>query len=263
MRRRAAAVLLVLAAACGPSGDRVLVAAGTTLVDSGLLDAVVADYEAENPGVEVSVVGEATAQVLELGRRGGADLLITHAPAAEQAFVDEGRAARVVELLQSRFALVGPPGRVSDLDGLDPGAAFAAIAGQGWDFVTRADGSGTHEREREVWDLAGVAPDGEPWYVATGQGMGLTLQVADQRGAFTLAEEGSFLAAGDVVTLAAVDLAPSNLLANPYRAIVVEGGEEQEAAGAFVDWLLSSDGRAAIERANEELFGREIYSPGA
>ncbi len=258
--RRLAAAALVLAAACGPGGERVLVAAGTTLVDSGLLDAVIVEYEAGNPGVELSVVGEATAQTLELGRRGGADLLITHAPGAEQAFVDEGRAARVVEVLRSRFVMVGPAERVTALAGLDPPGALAAIAARGWEFVTRADGSGTHERERELWNLAGIDPGGEPWYTATGQGMGLTLQVADQRAAFTLAEEGTFLAASDVVALVPVQLAPSNLLANPYRAIVVEGGEE-EAAAAFVDWLLRPEGQAAIERANERLFGRKIYSP--
>ncbi len=260
MRRLAAAAVL-LVAACGPGGDRVLVAAGTTLVDSGLLDALVSAYEAGHPGVELSVVGESTAQVLELGRRGGADLLITHAPGAEAGFVAEGRAARVVPVLKSRFVLVGPPDRVHRLAGLDPAAAFRAIAAEGRQFVTRADGSGTHERELELWAQAGVEPAGEPWYVATGQGMGLTLQVADQRDAFTLAEEGTFLAAEAVVGLVPVDPGgdPARL-SNPYRAIVVNGGEE-EAAGDFVDWLLSPGGRRVIESANETLFGRVVYSP--
>ncbi len=237
-----------------------IVAAGTTLVDSGILDAVVAEYERAHPGAELSVVGEATAQVLELGRRGGADLLLTHAPGAEEAFLAEGRAARVEEVLRSSFVLVGPAEHAGALAGLEPAAAFGRIAAEGWAFATRADGSGTHERERELWDLAGVAPDGQPWYAATGQGMGLTLQVADQRDAFTLAEEGTFLAAADVVRLAAMDLARSDLLANPYRAIVVADGEE-EAASAFVDWLLGPPGRAAIEEASEDLFGGPVFTP--
>ncbi len=259
--RQLAAALLVLAAACGPGGDRVLVAAGTTLVDSGLLDALVAEYEAAHPGVELSVVGEATAQVLELGRRGGADLLVTHAPGAEEAFVAEGRASRVAPVLASRFVLVGPPDQAAELAGLDPVAALQAIAGREWEFVSRADGSGTHERERELWALAGVVPDGERWYPSTAQGMGLTLQVADQRRAFTLAEEGTFRSAQDVLGLVIVDLAPSDLLRNPYRAIVVKGAEQEEAAQEFVDWLLSDEGRAAIEQANEDLFGMPVYSP--
>ncbi len=269
MRRWAGALLLVAAvvpasavAACGPGGERVLVAAGTTLVDSGLLDAVVAEYERTHPGVELSVVGEATAQVLELARRGGADLAITHAPQAEQAFIDEGRAAVVEPVLVSRFLLVGPPDRVGDLSGLGVADAFARIASEQWTFVTRNDGSGTHAREQEIWSLAGVVPDDEPWYVATGQGMGLTLQVADQRDAFVLAEEGTYLAARPVLSLVPVALAPEpELLANPYRALVVAGSDGEAAAADFVAWLRSNAGRAAVLAANDELFGRVVYGP--
>ncbi|MFQ5947463.1 MAG: substrate-binding domain-containing protein, partial [Acidimicrobiia bacterium] len=117
MRRLAGSILLALVAACSPGQERVVVAAGTTIVDSGLLDVVAARYEDEHSDVRLSVVGDATARVLELGRRGAADLLLTHAPRAEAEFVADGLAVAYEQVFTSRFVLVGPPDRVGDLAG--------------------------------------------------------------------------------------------------------------------------------------------------
>ena len=257
MRRALAAALLVLVAGCGGGGTRVIVAAGTTLVDSGVLDEVVGDYEREHPGVNVSVVGDATARALDLGRHGAAEVLITHAPTAEAAFVAEGNAARYEPLMTSRFVLVGPPDRAALLSGLTPEEAFARIAGEGWEFVTRADGSGTEAAERSIWNVIGIDPSGELWYTATGLGMGDTLQVADQRGAFTLAEEGTFLSASPVLSLVSADLIASDRLVNPYHVTLVVGSSAE--AEGFVDWLTSGEGGAAIVAANQARFGVQIF----
>ncbi len=260
MRGIAVLAALLLAAGCGSAGQRIVVAAGTTLVDSGLLDDLVAGYESEHPGVELSVVGDATARVLELGRRGGADLLITHAPQAEQAFVAEGRSSRYELALESRFVLVGPSSLASRM----PPAvidAFRTIAAEGLPFVSRADGSGTHAREMMLWEEAGIDPAGRPWYQETGQGMGLTLQVADQRGAFTLSELGAFRAAQPAVGLGLVDLADEPRLSNPYHVIVVAASPVRGEAERFVEWLLSPEGREAILSANSRLFGEVLYLP--
>ncbi len=252
-------VLVAVAACGGSSSERVLVAAGTTLADSGVLERLVADFEASHPEIEVSVVGESTAQVLELGRRGGADLLLTHAPRAEARFLADDGAARVEEVFASRFLLLGPVAEAAELTGLAPAAALSMVADRAWTFVSRGDGSGTHEREQELWAAAGVEPDGAPWYETTGQGMGLTMQVADQRDAFVLAELGSYLAARPVLGLVPVELGGDPaLLANPYRALVVAGGAEA-GANEFVDWLLSAAGRASLAAANEALFGQAVF----
>lgn len=257
--RRAAALLTaaLVAVACSGGGDqRLVVAAGTTLVDSGLMDALAGRFEALNPGVDVSVVGEASAQVLELGRRGAADVLVTHAPALEEQFLAEGFAARSDIAFTSDFVLVAPPefsfrGSVVE--------ALGAIAGSGIGFVSRGDGSGTHERELELWARAGIDPAGADWYLETGQGMGLTLLVADQRHAATLAERGAYLAASPELALVPLDVDPDPALDNPYRLTVVEGAAP--AAAAFAEWLLGEDGRAAVLAVNEELFGAVVYRP--
>jgi tungstate transport system substrate-binding protein len=252
------AAVLALGACGGPV--RVIVAAGTTLVDSGIIDELTAQYEAEHPGIELSVVGESTARILDLGRRGAADLLITHAPALEAEFVAEGLAARHESVLVSRFVLAGPP--VLGLEApMSAGEALAGIARRGDFFVSRSDGSGTHEKELDLWDAAGIDPTGAEWYVETGQGMGLTLQVADQRGAFVLCEIGVFLAAAPSLSLEVFPLFEDPVLVNPYQLTVVSGSEVESAADGFATWLLSDGGRQAIIAANNTLFGQVVYQP--
>ncbi len=196
-------VAAIVLAACGAdAGDRVIVAAGTTLVDSGFIEALASEYEAAHPEVELSVVGEASARVLNLGESGAAEVLFTHAPTLELAFQAANDPQRFAVAFTSEFQLVGPIDVIHELDGESFGGAFAQIAAQEWTFITRADGSGTNEVERSIWSSLGVEPEGD-WYTSTGQGMGLTLQVADQRRAFTLAEAGAFVGVSDFLELEA------------------------------------------------------------
>jgi tungstate transport system substrate-binding protein len=239
----------------------VIVAAGTTLVDSGVIDRLVAEYERVNPTVELSVVGESTARVLDLGSRGAADLLITHAPHLEAEFLTGGKAAGYEPFLVSRFVLVGPGDSRVDGTPISIDEALRRIAGRNETFVSRADGSGTHEKELELWSRAGVDPAGASWYVETGQGMGLTLQVADQRGAYALAEYGVFLAADPALSLELVPLDKDSVLLNPYSLILVAGTEAEALAAEFAIWLRSDAGRRAVLDANHALFGELVYEP--
>ena len=258
MTRAVLVSLLIAIASCGGQ-ERVVVAAGTTIVDSGLIDLIASAYEESHPGIELSVVGEATAQVLELGRRGAADVMITHAPEAERRFVAAESPTRYVEVFVSRFVLVAPPGQADRLARMDVVDALQAIADEGLTFVTRADGSGTHAAERSLWASAGIDPTSSTWYLETGQGMGLTLQVTDQMAAITLTELGAFVSAAGVLSITEVDVQLGPAAHNPYHATVLaSGGPEAE---RFVDWLTSAAGQAAIRAANTELYGSEqIYT---
>ena len=248
------------AAACAGHDERLVVAAGTTVVDSGVVDRLAAAYESSVTGMEVSVIGRSTREVLDLGSRRAADVLVSHAPDQEAGFLQQHPDATSHPLFASRFLLVGPPGRSRDLDGLAPEEALGEISRQQWAFVTRADGSGTFDAESELWSAAGVDPTGEQWYRETGQGMGLSLQVADQTEAFILVEEGTFLAASAILHLRPVELAPGTHPINPYVAIVPV---PTRAADAFVAWLLSDAGRAALTRANRDLFGSAVFASRA
>lgn len=252
------ALLVGLLAGCG-SGPTVLVAAGTTLVDSGFLGEIAESYS-DATGVEVDVLGEASAQVLALARSGTVDVAITHAPDLEQDFIDDGLASSVETVFVSRFLIVGPP--ATTLVASSPVEAFREIAAMSGPFVGRGDGSGTALREAAIWGLAGIDGPNQPWYVSTGQGMGLTLQVASERGAFVLAEIGSFLAAESLALRDSGIVDP--MLNNPYTALGVAKSGRASEADAFIEWLVSDQGEAAIERANRAVFGETmVYQPGA
>lgn len=248
--------------ACSQAADRVVVAAGTTLVDSGLIDSLAARYEIENPGVELSIIAEPTALALELGEQGAADMLLVHAPDLEAAFVDGGFAATSRPVVISRFVLIGPPRLAGEFAGMTGPEAFAAVARRDICFVSRADGSGTNETELKIWGLANVDPTGMACYIETGQGMGPTIQVADQRNALTLAEYGAFSAAADSLELVDFELEPEGL-ANPYTGHVAARGANAAGATKFLEWLTSSNGVAAILEQNQALFGEVIYQPAS
>lgn len=254
MRSALVAFVLLLSVACG-SAETVLVAAGTTLVDSGLIEAVADDFVSQT-GIDVDVLGEATAQVLALARSGSVDVTITHAPDLEAEFQADGLASQSEIVFVSRFVIAGPPD--VRLDAEDAVGAFNEIARRGGPFVGREDGSGTAIVESAIWDAAGVDGPAQEWYLSTGQGMGLTLQVASERSAFVLAELGTFL------SVERLDLVDSGItdpvLENPYRAMSVAAAESPGAEG-FVEWLVSTEGHASIERANQQIFGSEVYVP--
>lgn len=247
---------LVAAAACGADPDRVIVAAGTTIVDSGFVGRVLDRYEAA-AGVEVSIVAGSSAQVLDLLSQDAADVAISHAPQLEADHLAAHPADQPVPLFTSRFVIVGPRDLVAAVGGFEPVAAWAALWDSGATFVTRNDGSGTHAREIALWQAVGIDPAGDR-YVRTGQGMGFTLQVANQFQGITLAEIGAFLAARpNLSTMEAAALAPSELLENPYVGIAAA----DSAGAAVLDWLSSPAGAAAIAEANDALFGESVYSP--
>ncbi|MDX1469268.1 MAG: extracellular solute-binding protein [Acidimicrobiia bacterium] len=250
----------MLSASCSSGETRLVVAAGTTVVDSGFIDHVADAYEQAHPGVRISVVAEPTRLALELGREGAADVTLTHAPLQEQAFVDEGGAVAVREVFSSRFILAGPPSLEGSFAGFELPEVLREVAASGIRFVSRGDGSGTHDKEWQNWIEAGIDPRFDDWYLETGQGMGPTLLVADQREALVLVEIGAWIAASDSLALVDMQLDPG-ALDNPYTAMAMSSSKHQAAALDFVEWLVSPEGRLAISRANEDLFGAIIYAP--
>ena len=249
---------LVLAA-CTADSERVVVAAGTTIVDSGFIEALINEYPGDG---SFSIVAASSREGFALADGGAADVVFTHLAEAEEEYVDAHPDVWQAAVFESRFLVVGPPGQSVIQPGADVVDGFSAIAADGAPFVSRGDGSGTSARERVIWGLADIEPVGQPWYIETGQGMGFTLQVTDQRDAFTLVEGGSFFAEASVLGLqeVAVTATPDQLLVNPYRMTLVDPSET--AAGrALFTWMTSDEGRAAMVRVNERLYGRVVYAP--
>ena len=216
-------------------------------------------------GIEVRVVAVGTGQALRLGRRGDADAVLVHAPAAEQRFVAEGFGLARHEVMWNDFVVVGPSADPAAVRGLEDGpAALARIAASGAPFVSRGDDSGTHRAELALWRAAGLDPraDSGAWYREAGSGMGATLNNANRMRAYTLVDRGTWLAFRNRSELELL-VAGDARLRNPYGAIVVSPERhphvKAELAQRFVDWLVSPTGQAAI--AAFRVHGEPLFHP--
>jgi tungstate transport system substrate-binding protein len=259
--------LLVLAACggaqTGPSAERSIILATTTSTqDSGLLDDLLPAFAAET-GWEVKPIAVGSGQAIEMGRRGEADVLLVHSPAAEEALVAEGTAGRRLLVMHNDFVLLGPEADTSGVRGAPIDEAMRRIAGSGAVFVSRGDDSGTHAREESLWEQAGVAPGGD-WYQQTGQGMGATLRVAAEKAGYTLADRGTFLSQPDGLAVL-VEGDPG--LLNIYHVIemTTRAGErvQPEGAAAFADWITGADAQQRIGEIGRAEYGQPLFVPDA
>ncbi len=267
MVTRLSAVLFCVALLGGAAGtraqDRFITLASTTSTEnSGLFGHILPRFTAAT-GIAVRVVAVGTGQALRLARNGDADVLLVHHRPSEEAFVAEGYGVARHEVMANDFVLVGPaadPASVAGLD--DAAAAFARIAETAAPFVSRGDDSGTHKKELELWLAAGRTPAaaGGSGYREAGAGMGATLNTAAAMNAYTLADRAtwaSFRNKGDLVIAAEGD----PRLFNPYGVILVSPGRHPHVKAAdgqaFIDWLLSEDGQAAI--ASFTIDGQQMF----
>lgn len=269
MKRRALFGLLAfVAAAAFPSsaaGPAVILATTTSTQDTGLLDVLVPAFERAS-GYTVKTIAVGTGAALAMGEKGDADVLLVHAPSAEEAYMAHGRGLSRRLVMHNAFLLVGPPDDPAKVKGLaDAATAFRRIAAAGAPFVSRADDSGTNIKELALWKGAGVEPAGA-WYVKSGSGMGDTLHIASQKAAYTLTDDGTFLA--QRATLALVPLVENaHDLLNIYHVIVVKpipGRLGNEAGGeAFAAYVVSTAGQRVIAGYGKEKFGRALFSADA
>jgi tungstate transport system substrate-binding protein len=249
--------------AAGPSAERSLILATTTSTqDSGLLDDLLPAFT-QDTGWAVKTVAVGSGQAIELGRRGEADVLLVHSPAAEEEFVAEGSAGRRLLVMHNDFVLLGPDADPAGVRGVPVGEAMARIASAGAVFVSRGDDSGTHAREKALWADAGVSPGGDR-YQETGQGMGATLRVAAEKGGYTLADRATYLSQPDGLSLL-VEGDPG--LLNVYHVIEMtnRAGErvQPEAAAAFADWVTGPAAQRRIAEFGVAEFGQPLFVPDA
>ena len=266
--RRAAAAAVVLAAACG-SGDTtrtasdLIVATTTSLHDSGLLDSLMPRFERQS-GVAVKVIAVGTGAALDMAARGNADVVLVHAPPAERIAVERGDLVAGRLIMENDFVLLGPPGDPAEARTAgDILTALRRIAKTG-PFIGRGDGSGTDIKERELWQAAGVGVDAVAGRLETGQGMGATLLVAEERGGYTLSDRGTYLAFRPRLTLAPI--AEGNpRLSNPYHAYLVNPARHpdtrQAAAEAFIAFLVAPETQRIIGDFGVARHGRPLFDP--
>ncbi|EMA71828.1 substrate-binding domain-containing protein [Halorubrum distributum] len=226
-------------------------ATATTAYDSGLLPVLNRGY-ADRFGAEVESVVRGTGASLRTARDGDCDVVLVHARPLEDEFIAEGHGINRRRVMVNDFLVVGPPDDPAGVAGAGPVSAFESIADAEATFLSRGDRSGTHIRERRIWDEAGVDPGGE-WYLETGQGMGDTLTTAQRSGAYTLVDRGTFLAVGGDGALSRhVDFGidhPRPLLRNEYAVIPVNPARHDAAYALAMSYVgyLTGPGQSRIE----------------
>ena len=248
------------------AGQFIIVQSTTSTQNSGLYDVLLPRFTAGS-GIEVRVVAVGTGQAIKNARNCDGDVLLVHARAAEEAFVAAGYGVVRSDVMYNDFVIVGPPADTAGLAGShDVLAALAAIKAAGAPFASRGDDSGTNKKELALWRAAGIDPsaDSGGWYRETGSGMGATLNVALGMGAYTMTDRATWIAfgnKGDFAVMVEGDTALFNqygvILVNPERCPNVK-----EAAGqAFIDWILSGEGQAAIAAYRRD--GQQLFFPNA
>jgi tungstate transport system substrate-binding protein len=187
-----------------------------------------------------------------------------HAPEAEAAFVAEGAGVMRYPVMHNDFLIVGPPDDPARIKGLtDAAEALRRIANSQAPFISRGDDSGTHKKERELWQAAGITPKGR-WYREAGQGMGKVLQIASELDAYTLADRGTWLAFRKRAAVVAL-VSGDERLFNPYGIIAVNPARypdiNHQGAQALIDWITSDAGQQRI--ADYRLEGEVLFHPDA
>ncbi len=220
----------------------------TSTEQSGLLGWLLPQFTRET-GYPVQVMAAGTGQSLKMGENGDADLVMTHAPSAEKAFVDAGFGIEPVHLMYNDFVIVGPSQDPAGLGKLhDAAKALQAIKDKKQTFISRGDESGTHIKEKTLWQAADVKPE-FAGYKSIGQGMGPTLTMASELGAYTLTDRGTWLAYQSKLDLAVL-LEGDKRLFNPYQVILVNPKRypdlNTEGARTLKNWLVSEHGQTLI-----------------
>jgi tungstate transport system substrate-binding protein len=261
-----AALVLVVAVFPGLAqipARTVIVSTTTSTQDSGLLDVLVPVFERKT-GYSVKTISVGTGQALALAARGEADVTLAHAPALERRYVEDGKMLNRRLVMYNDFLVVGPESDPAGIRGEKSAtAALRKIADRGARFVSRGDKSGTHALELALWKQAGVTP-GAPWYIESGQGMGATLGIADDRSAYTITDRATALAFARRVRLKTMIEGDRPLL-NMYSVMEVNpaNGARVNAAGgkAFADFMLASETQAIIKTFGVEKYGQPLFVP--
>ena len=244
----------------------IIVQSTTSTQNSGLFEHLLPLFT-KKTGIDVRVVAVGTGQALKNAENGDGDVVFVHSKPDEEKFVAEGWGVKRYPVMYNDFIIVGPAADPAKIAGLKQAPeALKKIAEARAPFVSRADDSGTHKAELKLWEAAGIDPKASSgsWYLETGSGMGATLNTAVGKHAYTLTDRGTWLAFAnkdDFKVLVEGDDKLFNqygvILVNPTKHPNVKAKEGQ----AFIDWLVSPEGQAAI--ASYKIDGQQLFFPNA
>jgi tungstate transport system substrate-binding protein len=270
-----AAATLPPATSIGTGATVLRLATTTSTADTGLLNAILPDFNSKN-NTRVDVVAVGTGQALALGASGDADVVLVHARGQEDKFVAAGDGINRLDVMYNDFVIVGPQADPATIGGLGSAAdAFSLIAQLPAPFASRGDKSGTNTKELAIWASAGVTPTkSNAWYLSVGQGMGETLNFANEKQAYTLTDRGTWLAQKAnlpnlVLLVGGATLADNKdkTLLNPYGVIPVNPAKHPKVnfdlATKFATWITSVDEQQIISDFGRDKFGQALFYPSS
>src|ERR1700682_927254 len=246
--------------------DRSIVVASTTSTqDSGLYGYLLPIFKAKT-GIEVKVIAQGTGQALDTARRGDADVVFVHAKPQEEKFIAEGFGVKRFDVMYNDFVLIGPGDDPAGVKAKDIATALKTIQAKAAPFVSRGDRSGTHAAELALWKQAGIdiTVSKGPWYREIGQGMGAALNTASAMNGYVLSDRGTWISFKNRGDLEIV-IEGEQRLFNQYGVMLVNPEKypsvKKELGQAFIDWLISPEGQAAI--AGYKIDGQQLFFPDA
>ena len=263
------ALVVYLLPASAPAEEKMLIMATTTSTDNtGLLDYLAPKFK-EATGIELKWTATGTGKALKLGENCDVDILMVHAPPAEQKFVADGFGTDRREIMYNDFVIIGPAADAAGIKGKSIKDALQTIKAKPAIFVSRGDNSGTHKKELSLWKAADMpVPEKEGWYVQTGQGMLATINIAAERNGYTMTDRGTYIKYED------------NLKKNPPLLIIVQGDAvllnqysviaidqkhcsqaKYDTAKQFIEWITGPKAQQLIKEF--KLLGKPLFTPNA
>jgi tungstate transport system substrate-binding protein len=243
-----------------------ILATTTSTQDSGLLDVLLPVFE-KKTGYFVKTIAVGSGQAMAMGEKGEADVLLVHSPEAEKKFLSDGYGVNRRLIMHNDFVIVGPTEDPAKIKGVKATVeTLKRIASRGALFLSRGDNSGTHAKEKSLWKMADIQPEGQKWYQQTGLGMGQTLNVASEKKGYALADRGTYLALKKNLSLDILAEGDAALL-NIYHVIEVNPGKwpKVNAGGgrAFADFMVAGETQAIIRTFGVDKFGSPLFFPDA
>ena len=240
----------------------------TSLYTTGLLDKLADAFKQKHPNVLVQFIPVGSGEALRRAAQGDADMVLSHAPNLERRYLNDGTLKTGRIFAYNYFIIVGPGNDPAGITGMEPLKAMAAIYTAGEEgkakFVSRADNSGTHARELMLWSLAGINPSGKSWYLELGSDMAQTLMVANEKGAYTLSDIGTYLKFSSRLSELKPLIDKGDVLLNIYSVYVVNPvkvpGVNVKLAEAFMEFILSEEGQRIIEEYGIAEYGKPFFN---
>lgn len=246
-------------AAPRPANPELILATTTSTQDSGLLDVLIPMFE-QQTGYKVKPIAVGSGQAMTMGERGEADVLLVHAPDSEVKFMNAGHGVNRQIVMHNDFVIVGPPADPAKIKGTKASKdALQKIADAKAIFISRGDNSGTDQLEKKLW---GTAPKGQTWYQESGQGMGQTLNIASEKGAYTVTDRATYLATKKNLQLDILVEGDKSLL-NIYHVIQVDPKKSDrinaQGAKAFADFMVAKATQEKIAKFGVDKFGQPLF----